>query len=176
MSVRERIEDAKSLWQAGRKEGAFIQILVAAAATARKRYPKPPKGTRIDSKRRPYAGEATTDSIAFKTFVLDEMGTVTGGPKYNVAFPFRGRGNVPLEEILYEHLRCSLIHEAETPRTIEFTEAVIENGKSHASLRLTDPLGLPEFWLWNLARAVARAPENADLFRDYSINNQRNGT
>jgi hypothetical protein len=36
MSVRERIEDAKMLWNAGRKEGAFIMILIAVAATARK--------------------------------------------------------------------------------------------------------------------------------------------
>jgi hypothetical protein len=29
MSVRERIEDAKSLWKSDRKVGAFIQILIA---------------------------------------------------------------------------------------------------------------------------------------------------
>src|SRR5258708_24111477 len=42
VSVRERIEDAKILWDAGRKEGAFIMILIAVATTARKRYPHAP--------------------------------------------------------------------------------------------------------------------------------------
>lgn len=37
-------------------------------------------------------------------------------------------------------------------------------------LKLRDPLGLPEVWLWNMARAVAQVPENWDLFRDYDIN------
>jgi hypothetical protein len=41
MSVRERIEDAKMLWEAGRKEGAFVMILIAVA--------KPPKKGRLSS-------------------------------------------------------------------------------------------------------------------------------
>lgn len=173
MSVRERIEDAKALWETGRKEGAFIQILIAAAATARKRYPKPPPKTPLIPGRRPQPGEPAPDNVAFRTFILDEMDKITGGMKYNVAFPFQGSDKVPLEHILYNQLRCHLLHEGETPKSIVFTEPVIENGKSYSVLKLTDPLGFPEYWLWNLARAVAQAPENADLFRDYAINNQR---
>ncbi len=37
------------------------------------------------------------DGEAFKRFVLDEMDKITGGPKYNVAFPFLGHDNVPLK-------------------------------------------------------------------------------
>jgi hypothetical protein len=172
MSVRDRIEDAKVLWQAGRKEGAFVQILIAVAATARKRYLKAPKGSKpVPDGQRPRPGEYASDGTAFKTFLLDEMDKITGGMKYNVAFPFQGREKVPLEEILYAHLRCHMVHEGETPPSITFTEPVVADGKSHSTLRLTDPLGLPEFWLWNMARAVAQAPENGELFRDYAINN-----
>jgi hypothetical protein len=172
MSVRERIEDAKMLWNAGRKEGAFIQILIAVAATARKRYPKPLKGKKpVPETQRPHPGEDASDSKSFKTFLLDEMEKITGGMKYNVAFPFQGKDKVPLEDILYAHLRCHMVHEGETPPTITFTEPVIENGRPLSVLQLRDPLGLPEFWLWNMARVVAQAPENRDLFRDYAINN-----
>jgi hypothetical protein len=161
------------LWNAGRKEGAFIQILIAVAATARKRYPKPPKGMKpVPETQRPHPGEYASDSNSFKTFLLDEMEKVTGGMKYNVAFPFGAKDKVPLEDILYVHLRCHMVHEGKTPPTITFTEPVIEDGKSYSVLRLRDPFGLPEFWLWNMARVVAQAPENRDLFRDYAINNQ----
>ncbi|MCO6438561.1 MAG: hypothetical protein J5J06_15830 [Phycisphaerae bacterium] len=40
MSIRARIEDAVVLWHTGRREGALLSALVAAAATSRKRYPK----------------------------------------------------------------------------------------------------------------------------------------
>jgi hypothetical protein len=99
------------------------------------------------------------------------MEKITGGMKYNVAFPFQGKDKVPLEEILYAHLRCHMVHEGETPPTIAFTEPIIEDDRSQSLLRLRDPLGLPEFWLWNMARVVAQAAENKPLFNDYAINN-----
>jgi hypothetical protein len=167
MSVRQRIEDAKLLWQHGNKEGAFIQILIAVAATARKRYPKPARGTTLPSQR-PHPGEPAHDNVAFKTFILDEMDKITGGPKYNVAFPFQGI-NTPLEEIVYRQLRCQLLHEGETPQTIVFTKPLVKDGKSYSIPELKDPLGFPESWFWNLARAVAQAPENRELFKDYPV-------
>ena len=171
MSVRDRIEDATLLWNGGRKEGAFVQILIAVAATARKRYPRPPKGIKaVPNSQRPQPGEYASDGTAFKTFILDEMEKITGGAKYNVAFPFQGNATTPLEDILYSHLRCHMIHEGETPPTITFTEPIVEGGTSFSVLKLSDPLGFPEFWMWNLARVVAQVPENRGLFEDYPIN------
>ena len=63
MSVRDRLEDARILTAAGRKQGAFIQVLIAAAATSRKRYPK----------------NEWDDSESFRNFIYDEMGVITGG-------------------------------------------------------------------------------------------------
>lgn len=40
MSVRNRLEDARVLFSAGRQQGAFAVVLIAAAATSRKRYPR----------------------------------------------------------------------------------------------------------------------------------------
>jgi len=157
MTIRVLLEDAAGLWQSGRKVGAFVLVLVTVSATSRKRYPT---GTRSWQ----FPGKDMKEGEAFRRFVLDEMGTITGGPKYNVAFPFQGRDKVPLEDILYTHLRCQLVHEAEMPKWIYLTETEYEDGKSLNVLRLTDPLGFPEGWINNLAVAVRLAPENADEF------------
>jgi hypothetical protein len=64
-----------------------------------------------------------------------------------------------------------MLHEGETPPSITFTEPVLKDGKSFSLLKLNDPFGLPEFWLWNMAKMVAQAPENRGQFSDYGINN-----
>lgn len=156
MSLKNRIEEAKILWNAGRKEGAFILVLIAVAATSRKRYPKP-----------------ILDSEAFKQFILDEMGTITGGPDKNVAFPFMGNDKTPLEDILYYHLRCQLVHEGAMPESIVFTQPKIEKGKRYNVLKLTDPLGFPEGWVPNLVKAVVEAPENSNLFNSSDIGSKK---
>jgi hypothetical protein len=167
LGIRRRIEDARVLWQAGRKEGAFSQILIAVAATARKRYPPPPKGAKpVPDDQRPHLGEGARDGNAFKTFILDEMETITGGPKYNVAFPFQGQVT-PLEDILYENIRCVLVHEGGLPDNISLSEPVHEGKKKLNVVQLRDPLGFPEGWINNLLIAVVQAPENKPIFDDW---------
>lgn len=170
MDVRTRIDDAKFLSDDGRKEGAFTQILLAFAATARKRYPQYVPGQRQNTSKehRPLPGEPAHDNIGFKSFVLDELDKITGGPKYNVVLPFKGK-NVPFEAILYEHVRNAAFHESSTPN-VSFTERVFSHGQLQNVLRLNDPIGIPEMWFWNMARVVALAPENRPLFDDYEIN------
>ena len=156
MSIRDRLEDARMLSALGRREGAFIHVLIAAAATSRRRYPK----------------KKWVDGEAFKNFIYDEMGIITGGPKYAVAFPFQGK-QTPLEDILYHHLRCQLVHEGEMPGSIVFTEPVVEDGRVSHSLHLTTPLGFPAGWIEHLATAVWLAPENDDLWTDESAQRER---
>lgn len=105
-----------------------------------------------------------SDSEAFMRFVLDEMDKITGGPKYNVAFPFLGKDKVPLEEILYTHLRCQLVHEAAMPDSIYLTPTEKHGDRIQHVLKLTQPLGFPEGWINNLAVAVRMAPENSEEF------------
>ena len=147
MSIRNRLEEAHLLWAADKKEGAFALVLIAAAATSRKRYPRCVK---------------KEDNEAFKQFVRDEMATITGGPDKNVAFPFGGKGKAALEDILYHHLRCHLVHQGAMPETVVFTSPALHDGQRYNVLRLTDPLGFPEGWVWNLARAIREAPENRE--------------
>ena len=156
MTVRQRLEDARTLANAGRQEGAFIQILIAATATARKRFDR----------------KLWDDGESFKNFIYDEMGVITGGPKYKVELPFLGK-HTPLEDILYQHLRCQLIHEGEMPETIVFTRPKSENGTNDDFLHLGSPLGIPEGWIERLATAVWLAPENDDLWDDESERRQK---
>lgn len=149
MSARDRLEDARVLFSAGRQQGAFVAVLVAAAATARKRYPS----------------DEWDDSEAFRNFIYDEMGVITGGPKYGVAFPFQRRLTL-LEDLLYYHLRCQLVHEGSMPETIVFKDPVLVQGKSCNAMHLGSPLGFPVGWIDRLATAVWLAPENDDLWKD----------
>ena len=45
--IRNRIDDAKLLWESGRLDGAFLNALIAVAATARERYPKLKDGEKV---------------------------------------------------------------------------------------------------------------------------------
>jgi hypothetical protein len=156
MSIRSRLEDATILFSAGRREGAFVQVLIAAAATSRKRY-------KLDE---------WDDGESFKNFIYDELGVITNGMKYGVAFQFQGR-NTPLEDIFYHHLRCQLVHEGTMPATISFTESGQEHGKKHSVLKLENPLGFPIHWVETLATAIWLAPENDDLWQDEEASRAR---
>ncbi len=91
MSIKARIEDAEALWQHGRKEGAWVLALVAAAATSRKRYPRPIK-----------------DNEAFKSFIRDVLPTLMyGKPLQGTPNPRIVFDQTPVEDIVYEHLRCN---------------------------------------------------------------------
>src|SRR5688500_11445430 len=112
MSIKARIDDARFLFAHGRKEGALLSILVAVAATSRKRYPKSPRG-----KKGPKAA-TETDRGAFEAFVKTAIHRTWGVENYNIQF----RGQMtPLESVLYEFVRCELAHEGTIPSDIIFT-------------------------------------------------------
>lgn len=163
MSVLARIKDAETLWLNGRLEGAAIQVLIAVAATVRKRYPLPMK-----------------DNDAYKQFVLDELVKITNGPTKGVEFYFRGDPRCPVEDIIYNFIRCPLVHEGQLPSDIVLTQPIAGDENSYGKspdgtpydgkllnrLVLNDVLGFPIGWIWNLIRVVAEAPENKGEFAD----------
>ena len=140
MTVEQRIIDASILWKAGRKEGAYLSILVAVAATARKRYPRP-----------------IGDREAFTSFIRDELKTINGG--IGLGLPMTSGKAMMLEDMLYEHFRCMLVHEAELSKQVVLSprnEIVIGSPDD-----TTKPSSFPEGWVLNLQKAVMSAPENA---------------
>ncbi len=148
MSIRTRVEDAAVLWQHGRKEGAWVLALVAAAATSRKRYRRP-----------------ISDNQAFKSFIRDVLPTMMyGKPLQDTPNPRIIFNQTPIEDIVYEHLRCNLVHESELAQEIVFSESKIVDGQLQATLAVGSPNVIPDFWVLHLMKAVREAPENSSEF------------
>jgi len=136
MSIQNRLEDAKVLTDNNRLEGALLSVLIAVAATSRRRYPKPMR-----------------DKEAFTKFVAEEMKKITG---FVQNFHLKFRNNImTLQDLLYKFVRCELAHEAEVPADIVF-----EKGKHRYVVR-DDKIILPYELINGLARAVIEATENA---------------
>lgn len=66
-----------------------------------------------------------------------------------------------LDDVIYKHLRCNLVHEAAMPAEVRLSESWMVDGKLVAELHGGTPLTIPDFWVMHLAKAVADAPENA---------------
>lgn len=149
MSIRDRLEDAILLWQHSRKPGAWIQVLIAAAATSRQRFPN------------------MRDGEAFRTFIREVTATIVDGTApavpggVNVVFNGDSANPMSLDEILYKHLRCNLLHEAVMPSVVCLSDSRLIDNRLVADLQGGSPLTIPDFWVLHLAMAVARAPENA---------------
>jgi len=147
MSIQQRLEDAQFLYENGRREGALLSVLIAVAATARRRYPRPIK-----------------DQDAFQRFVGEEMQTITRaatggtGSVRNINVNYLGR-MLPLQKVLYKYVRCELAHEAGLPESVEFDPA--------PGFRISvseDKVVLSDGFIVGLSQAVIHARENSDLF------------
>ena len=146
MSVKDRIIDAQLLYANGRKEGALLSILVAVAATARKRYP-------VGSK---------ADGDAFTSFLAEELPKVIRVKHFNVKFR---NEMILLQVLLYKFIRCNLAHEAELPEDIKFEESdglsvSVDDDCITFSDRLIDVL----------ATVVSNAEENSNEFGEVKAN------
>jgi hypothetical protein len=148
MNVKDLLDDAGLLWIHNRKESALALVLIAVAATARKRYPRP-----------------VPDGEAFKRFVVDESRHITG-LEYDMPVPRPDptgySASVPLSEVLYKYLRCQLVHEGELPDGYRLAEGI----GGMMVLFSGDPVGVPDGFVGTLAVAVQEAPENTELFQN----------
>jgi hypothetical protein len=154
VSIKTRIEDAEHLWSDGRKEGAWVPALIAAAATARRRYPRP-----------------MSDNQSFKRFICDiavviVSGNVDAPGPQSIRFYTDNRADHrTLEDMFYAELRCNLVHEAEL-KEVGFSDSRIEGDQIVASLSVPThgAAEIPDFWVLHLIAAVKAAPENRDMW------------
>ena len=153
MSIKNRIDDARLLYAQGRKEGALLSVLVAVAATSRKRYPPPPKGKKPTK-------PTEFDRGAFEAFVKDAIHRTWGVANYNVLF--RGK-QTPLEAVLYRFVRCELAHEGTVPNDIVFDPPRDTSMTLWVDVK-PDRLALSDSLLDGLVNRVMDAPENAGIF------------
>ena len=142
MSVRTRIEDAEFLYKNGRKEGALLSILVALAATSRKRYPKVVK----------------KDRDAFTIFLGEELTKRIRVGKFTVKFRNK---MILLQDLFYEFVRCELAHEAQVPEDIKFTKGDMLHVEVDEKKII-----LSERFFNILFDIVIKAEENKEEFKD----------
>ena len=93
------------------------------------------------------------------TIIFGSAPAIAGG--ISVVFNADTSQRMPLDQVMYKHLRCNLLHEAVMPSDVCLSESCIVGGKLVADLRGGSPLAIPDFWVMHLAKAVADAPENA---------------
>lgn len=145
MSVVARLQDASSLHAAGRFEGALLMILIALAATSRKRFP-------VGTRSRTDNSREMGDAEAFKAFIDEEVGDVP----ILWEFIYRGR-RITLDHFLYKFMRCELTHNAILPTDIRF---VRDREGRFGTLIDGSGITFTENWIDFLATLVVRAKEN----------------
>lgn len=135
--IKRRLEDAILLWKEGRQEGAFLSVLIAVAATARKRYPK------------------AKDRESFEQFLKDSH-TV------RLSVEYRSECH-PIEHVLYKWLRCQLVHEGGIPIDIQFMEEAKHGSMTvRAGGAPEYILKIGTGWFHHMINSVMQAPENSN--------------
>ena len=176
--IRDRLVDAELLWQSGRKNGAFIQVLIALAGLSRLRYAKktspkvyfdkmreyhPKQKSQIAANEKKQKRNKLSDGQQFKCIVLDLLeDTILPNPKpgvhppkYNVSLPFSKDKRTNIEVLFYKVLRCTAIHQGTFASVAYLTERTPEGDVLH----LTEPAGIPEWWVIHLIEAMRKTPE-----------------
>ncbi len=157
MSIRARFEDAHFLLANGRFDGALLNILVAIAATSRKRYP---------------SGSGVNDRTAFNTFMHDELIVFTHGAiaeNFELRVPGADKRHYPdevmrVEDLFYTYVRCALAHEGALPANVRFKQA--ESGAFSQDIQ-EDYIELSTTYFDGLAKVVQFARENTDEFPEH---------
>ena len=138
MSIKARIEDALILYQNGRYEGAFLNALVAVAATSRLEIPDRSVG----------------DRECFEKFLNKKYRGI-------ISVEFRGKQH-SVPHIFYKWFRCELVHEGGLPIDVEFIET--ESMSVRAGGAPNYILQISHGWFHWLVDAVIEAPCNEKEF------------
>jgi hypothetical protein len=139
MSIRARIEDALFLYQNGRYEGAFLNALIAVAATARRESPV----------------RSTHDRECFETFLDKRQRGI-------IKVEYRGELHT-VPHIFYKWFRCELVHEGKLPIDVQFIET--DNLSVRAGGAPEYVLKISHGWFHWLINSVVEAPCNANEFK-----------
>ncbi|MDD5773438.1 MAG: hypothetical protein PHX78_08265 [bacterium] len=138
MSIRARIEDALLLYQNERYEGAFLNALIAVAATARREYP-----------------DNSRDRECFEN-LLDK--------KWRGVLKVEFRGELQtIPHIFYKWFRCELVHEGELPFDVQFIKT--DNMSVRAGGKLEYILKISHGWFKWLINSVIETSCNEKDFQ-----------
>jgi len=107
MTAAERLDDAEFLWAHGRREGAMLSVLVAAAAVARRHHPK------------------ASDREAFEGFLQAQH-------DWTISVEFRGQ-QCDVDHLLYKWMRCELAHTGSLPIDLHIDDTFAD--PAHLTIR-----------------------------------------
>lgn len=143
MSIKRRVEDALFLYRHKRYEGAFMNILVAVAASARRECPN----------------HKITDRDCFEQFLSKRWRGV-------IAVEFRGELH-EIPHIFYKWFRCELVHEGGIPVDIEIWNtdqmSIRAGGAPEYILKIS------RGWFKWLLQSVIESPSNKKEFTGFKI-------
>lgn len=174
MGIKDRISTAKFLISHGFSNDALILILVAVAASSRKKYS---------------TADIKSDGEAFKAFLNTGIKNILPSPFSEERFG--GSNGIKLtfnpdsipakrvehtiEDLIYKQYRCRFMHEGELPADVIFTGDLVpcrehvqvtRYDKTVATLSVThdERLIMSHNWLDTLIMIVEQAEINSDLF------------
>jgi hypothetical protein len=150
MTIRKRIDEAIALARNGFDEAALIIVLVAIAGASRRKYG---------------IGKGK-DRKFFTRYIHERLNKVFEGQggwmSTVISFSFNGK-MVNLADVLYDELRCNLIHEAEMPADVKLDST---NPTSSLSIIDGNTVQLGRGWLELLTVAVVHDPDLRPMFED----------
>jgi len=140
MSIHARVEDAGFLYANGRYEGAFLNVLVAVAATARREYP-----------------DISGDRERFEKSLNSRWRGV-------ISVEYRGECHT-IPEIFYKWFRCELVHEGGLPVDIDLIDTDAMSLRAGGPPEYV--LKVSRGWFHWLVESVIKSPCNADEFTSW---------
>src|SRR5262245_13258273 len=157
MSIAKRVEETFERLEERDPESAFLSACIATDATAGKEYPALNVRKRYKKHLQEYRR-----IIGFFAF----NGVALGAIKFRAAAGVSGdkEGRTTLDDVLYEAVRCALVHEAEISKKVKLSEdSLFQIGPDGIAVSSKMPLGL--------AMAAVASPSNATLrtTKDWSV-------
>ncbi len=140
MSIRARVENALFLYESGRYEGAFLNVLIAVAATARREFP----------------GRSIGDRECFEKFLEKQHRGI-------LEVEYKGELHT-VPNIFYKWFRCEFVHEGKLPIDIQFIQT--DNLSVRAGGEPEYILKISHGWFHWLVNSVVNSPCNRNDFRD----------
>jgi hypothetical protein len=139
MPISDRVIECIDKYNVNDLDNALIQICIALDGTAKKEYPKIKKV----GKRFKEFVKSNQDIITYFTFGTNVF--------INCQF-----GKYTIEELIYEVLRCGLLHEAEVPEMIKFVEP-------NQPIAISDKMWcIPKTFIFGTLLAIIGAKSNAN--------------
>jgi hypothetical protein len=134
MSIDNRLADADILWTYGRREGAFLSLLLAVEPIARREHPDVKGG-----------------GAAYQAFIDSRL------PESS-RLRFRQKP-VTVGELMWYWMRCELAHKGTLPTDLQFFEP--DDDSDEMLIQLEGPrdgcLRLSDSWYWWLRREIETA-------------------